>query len=71
MKTAVFLMNLGGPRSLEEVEPYLYQLFSDPLVVSAPFGPLRPLVATPSNEWPTRNTATRTARPIAIFANCS
>ena len=45
MKTAVLLMNLGGPRSLEEVEPYLYQLFSDPLVVSAPFGPLRPLLA--------------------------
>ena len=45
MKTAVFLMNLGGPRNLEEVEPYLYELFSDPLVVSAPFGPLRPLFA--------------------------
>ncbi|MGC3997420.1 MAG: ferrochelatase [Anaeromyxobacter sp.] len=43
--TAVFLMNLGGPRNLEEVEPYLYELFSDPLVVSAPFGPLRPLFA--------------------------
>jgi len=44
-RTAVFLMNLGGPRSLAEVEPYLYQLFSDPLLISAPFGPLRPLVA--------------------------
>ncbi len=44
-KTAVFLMNLGGPRSLEEVEPYLRDLFSDPLVVSAPFGPFRPLLA--------------------------
>ncbi len=43
--TAVFLMNLGGPRNLAEVEPYLYELFSDPLVVAAPFGPLRPLVA--------------------------
>jgi ferrochelatase len=43
--TAVFLMNLGGPRNLAEVEPYLYELFSDPLVVAAPFGPLRPLFA--------------------------
>ena len=43
--TAVFLMNLGGPRSLAEVEPYLYELFSDPLVVTAPFGPFRKLVA--------------------------
>jgi ferrochelatase len=42
---AVFLMNLGGPRSLEEVEPYLYELFSDPLLISAPFGPFRPLIA--------------------------
>jgi protoporphyrin/coproporphyrin ferrochelatase len=42
---AVFLMNLGGPRSLEEVEPYLYELFADPLVVTAPLGPLRPLFA--------------------------
>jgi len=45
MKTAVFLMNLGGPRNLEEVEPYLYELFADPLVVTAPLGPLRPLFA--------------------------
>ena len=44
-KTAVFLMNLGGPRNLEEVEPYLYELFSDPLLISAPFGPFRPLIA--------------------------
>jgi ferrochelatase len=43
--TAVFLMNLGGPRSLEEVEPYLYELFSDPLLITAPFGPFRPLIA--------------------------
>ncbi len=43
--TAVFLMNLGGPRSLAEVEPYLYELFSDPLLISAPFGPFRPLIA--------------------------
>lgn len=43
--TAVFLMNLGGPRTLAEVEPYLFELFSDPLVISAPFGPFRPLLA--------------------------
>jgi protoporphyrin/coproporphyrin ferrochelatase len=43
--TAVFLMNLGGPRNLDEVEPYLYELFSDPLVITAPLGPFRPLLA--------------------------
>jgi protoporphyrin/coproporphyrin ferrochelatase len=41
MRTAVFLMNLGGPRNLEEVEPYLLDLFSDPFVLDAPLGPLR------------------------------
>jgi len=45
MKTAVFLMNLGGPRSFDEVKPYLRDLFGDPLVISAPFGPFRPLMA--------------------------
>jgi ferrochelatase len=44
-KTAVFLLNLGGPRDLGEVKPYLYELFSDPLLISAPFGPFRPLLA--------------------------
>jgi ferrochelatase len=40
-RTAVFLMNLGGPRDLSEVEPYLYDLFSDPAVLSIPLGPFR------------------------------
>ena len=39
MQTAVFLMNLGGPRSLDEVEAYLFDLFSD--VLPAGLGPLR------------------------------
>lgn len=45
MNTAVFLMNLGGPRTPSEVEPYLRELFGDPLVMSAPLGPLRPVLA--------------------------
>ncbi len=44
-RTAVFLMNLGGPRSLAEVEPYLYELFSDPAVLSIPLGPFRKVLA--------------------------
>ena len=39
MKTAVFLMNLGGPRNLAEVEPYLYELFLD--VLPKGLGPLK------------------------------
>ena len=43
MSTAVFVMNLGGPRNLGEVEPYLYELFLD--VLPAGLGPLRRPVA--------------------------
>ncbi len=38
MKTAVILLNLGGPDSLEAVEPFLYNLFSDPDIFNLPFG---------------------------------
>jgi ferrochelatase len=32
-RTAVVLFNLGGPDSLESVEPFLYNLFSDPSII--------------------------------------
>ncbi len=35
-KTAVFLVNLGGPRDLAEVRPYLRELFSDPHILGLP-----------------------------------
>lgn len=37
-KTAVVLLNLGGPDSLEAVEPFLYNLFCDPDIFKIPFG---------------------------------
>jgi len=41
--TGVLLLNLGGPDSLEAVEPFLYNLFNDPFLIRIPFlkGPLR------------------------------
>lgn len=36
--TAVVLMNLGGPDSLEAVEPFLFNIFSDPDVIQLPLG---------------------------------
>ena len=36
--TAVVLLNLGGPDSLEAVEPFLYNLFRDPDVIDYPIG---------------------------------
>lgn len=35
-KTAVILFNLGGPDSLEAVEPFLFNLFNDPAIIGAP-----------------------------------
>ncbi len=35
-KVAVVLLNLGAPRSLDEVRPFLYNLFSDPAVLRYP-----------------------------------
>ena len=43
-KLAVVLMNLGGPDSAEAVEPFLYNLFSDPAIITLP-NPLRWLIA--------------------------
>lgn len=37
MKLAVLLLNLGGPSSLDEVEPFLFNLFSDPDTLPIPF----------------------------------
>lgn len=37
-KTAVVLFNLGGPDSLNAVEPFLYNLFCDPDIFNLPFG---------------------------------
>jgi ferrochelatase len=36
--TAVLLLNLGGPDSLDAVEPFLYNLFRDPDVLDYPVG---------------------------------
>jgi protoporphyrin/coproporphyrin ferrochelatase len=43
-KTAVVVMNLGGPDSAEAVEPFLFNLFFDPAIIGLP-KPLRWLIA--------------------------
>lgn len=41
-KVGVLLLNLGGPESLEDVQPFLYNLFADPVPVrSCPRGELK------------------------------
>ena len=36
-KTAIVLLNLGGPDSLEAVQPFLENLFNDPDIFKLPF----------------------------------
>ena len=36
MKLAIVLFNLGGPGSPEEIEPFLFNLFRDPAILSVP-----------------------------------
>ena len=43
-RLAVVLFNLGGPDSLAAVEPFLYNLFSDPAIIRLP-QPLRWMIA--------------------------
>ena len=48
MKVAIILFNLGGPDSLEAVEPFLRNLFSDPAILRVPSfvrGPLARFIA--------------------------
>lgn len=37
-KIAVVLLNMGGPDSLEAIEPFLFNLFQDPDIFKIPFG---------------------------------
>ena len=43
-KTAIVLFNLGGPDSLDAVQPFLFNLFNDKAIISAP-NPIRYLLA--------------------------
>ena len=36
MKKPIILFNLGGPDSLSAVEPFLFNLFNDPAIISLP-----------------------------------
>ena len=44
MKIAVVLMNLGGPDKLENVKPFLFNLFSDKAIINLP-NPFRYMIA--------------------------
>jgi protoporphyrin/coproporphyrin ferrochelatase len=57
-RTAVVLMNLGGPDSLDAVQPFLFNLFSDPAIIRLPWLLRMPLA------WLVARGRARTAREI-------
>jgi protoporphyrin/coproporphyrin ferrochelatase len=57
-RTAIILMNLGGPDSLDAVGPFLFNLFKDPAIIRLPV-PLRLPLA-----WLVARGRTKTAREI-------
>jgi ferrochelatase len=50
MKKAVILFNLGGPDKIESVEPFLFNLFNDPAILSLPTILRYPLAKLISNR---------------------
>ena len=50
MKKAVILFNLGGPDKLENVEPFLFNLFNDPAILNLPTLIRYPLAKLISNR---------------------
>ena len=50
MKKAVILFNLGGPDKLENVEPFLFNLFNDPAILNLPTFFRYPLAKFISNK---------------------
>ena len=54
MKKAVILFNLGGPDKLESVEPFLFNLFNDPAIISIPSiirYPLAKIISKKSGQY--------------------
>ena len=50
MKKAIILFNLGGPDKLENVEPFLFNLFNDPAILNLPAFLRYPLAKIISNR---------------------
>ena len=50
MKKAIILFNLGGPDKLENVQPFLFNLFNDPAILNLPTFFRYPLAKLISNR---------------------
>ena len=46
MREAIILLNMGGPNNLDEVELFLYNMFTDKNIITTKSAPLRRFIAT-------------------------
>lgn len=67
-RISVVLFNLGGPDSLEAVQPFLYNLFSDPDIFRLP---LARLTQKPFATWVSRRRAPEAAKGYAAIGGAS
>lgn len=67
-KVAVVLFQLGGPDSLQSVEPFLYNLFCDPDIIEIPLGFL---LRKPLAKWIARRRAPKAAAHYAEIGGSS
>lgn len=67
-KIAVVLFQLGGPDSMQSVEPFLYNLFCDPDIIEIPFGSL---LRKPLARWIARRRAPKAAAHYAELGGSS
>src|SRR4028118_1499771 len=56
-RVGVLLLNLGGPDELDDVRPFLFNLFSDPEIIRIPFPALQKPLA-----WVIASRRTKTSR---------
>ena len=70
-KVGVLLLNLGGPETLDDVQPFLYNLFADPDIIRLPPA-LRFLQSRSRRSYPTpgRPSRRRPTRPSAAARRC-
>ena len=66
MKIAIVLFNLGGPDSLEAVQPFLRNLFSDPAIIGLPAWLRLPLARFIAIKSSSPATATSPSSSITI-----
>ncbi len=67
-KIAVVLFQLGGPDSMQSVEPFLYNLFCDPDIIEIPLGFL---LRKPLARWIARRRAPKAAAHYAELGGSS